>query len=239
MRRPVLAVLLFGIAFGYLEAAVVCYLRDLHEPVRQRYYPGRPPSELFPLVTLEQTLAVEPKQTRTLAIEIGREAATLLMLAGVALAAARNPGQWAALFGIAFGVWDIFFYVFLKLLIGWPASLLTWDILFLIPLPWVGPVVAPVLVSCAMIGAGLWSLRREAAGDPVLFGRWHGAGIVAGGLIVIVSFTLDYANILAGGFPRPFNWAVFAAGMATGALSYARAASTRVRAWDSVLSSNR
>ena len=145
MKRPFLAVLLFGVAFGYLEAAVVCYLRDLHEPVRQHYYPGRHPGELFPLLTLEQTHSIEPKQTRTLAIEIGREAATLLMLAGVALAAARNLTQWAALFCIAFGIWDIAFYLSLKALIDWPASLMTWDILFLIPLPWVGPVVAPVL----------------------------------------------------------------------------------------------
>ena len=87
------------------------------------------------------------EQQKTLFIEIGREAATMLMLAAIALAVARNTRQWTAAFAIAFGVWDIVFYACLKLLLGWPASLFTWDILFLIPVPWVGPVLAPVLIS--------------------------------------------------------------------------------------------
>src|SRR5260370_7926441 len=91
---------------------------------------------------------------------MGREAATIVMLAAIALAGADNAGQWAAAFAIAFGTWDIAFYAFLKLLLDWPASLLTWDILFLIPIPWVGPVLAPVIVSASMIAAGLWHLRR-------------------------------------------------------------------------------
>ena len=123
-KRTVLALLLFGAAFGYLEAAVVTYLRALHEPARQQFYPGRPPAELFPLLTLDQVHAA-PGQTQTLAIEIGREAATILMLAAVALAVARNAGDWAAAFVILFGTWDITFYVFLKVLLDWPASIFT------------------------------------------------------------------------------------------------------------------
>src|SRR5207244_23445 len=80
-KRTILALLLFGTAFGYLEAAVVTYLRALHEPARQRFYPGRPAAELFPLLTLEQLHAAGPEQQRTLAAELGREAATILMLA--------------------------------------------------------------------------------------------------------------------------------------------------------------
>src|SRR6266478_2114776 len=106
----VLSILLFGVAFGYLEAAVVSYLRDLHEPARQRFHPGRPQGDLFPLLTLEQVRDSGAVQPKTLAIEIGREAATLLMLAAIALAVARNTGQWAAAFAIAFGAWDIAFY---------------------------------------------------------------------------------------------------------------------------------
>src|SRR5260370_3453976 len=97
-KRTVLALLLFGTAFGYLEAAVVSYLRALHEPARQRYYPGRPAADLFPLLTLDQMRATAPGQMQTLAIEIGREAATIIMLAAVALAVARNAGDWAAAF---------------------------------------------------------------------------------------------------------------------------------------------
>src|SRR5678815_1308219 len=78
--QTVLSLVLFGIAFGYLEAAVVAYLRTIHSPTVQRFYPGRSSNELFPLLTLEQTRHVAPEQMRTLAIEIGREAATLIML---------------------------------------------------------------------------------------------------------------------------------------------------------------
>jgi hypothetical protein len=220
----VLSMLLFGAAFGYLEAAVVSYLRVLHEPARQRFYPGRPPGELFPLLTIEQARAAGPEQPKTLMIEIGREAATIVMLAAIALAVAANAGQWAASFAIAFGIWDITFYVFLKLLLDWPASLLTWDILFLIPIPWVGPVLAPVIVSASMIAAGLWHLQREASGERVRLRVLQWIGIVLGAFVIVVSFTLDHRNIMAGGTPRSFNWAIFGMGMAIGVLSYASAA---------------
>jgi hypothetical protein len=84
----------------------VSYLRALHEPARQRCYPGRPPAELFPLLTLDQLHAVGAEQRRTLAIEIGREAATIIMIAAVALAVSRNAGESAAAFVIIFGTWD-------------------------------------------------------------------------------------------------------------------------------------
>jgi len=222
--RTVAVLLLFSSAFGYLEAAVVSYLRILHEPARLRFYPNRPSTELFPLLTLEQLRSASPEQQRTLFVEIGREAATMLMLAAIALAVAGNARQWAAAFAIAFGIWDIVFYAGLKLLLGWPASLFTWDILFLIPLPWVGPVIAPMLVSAAMIAAGIWCLWREQVRRPLRIGFWNFAGVLSGALVIILSFTLDYRNILAGGMPQPFHWGVFALGMGIGIVSYARTA---------------
>lgn len=215
-----MALLLFGVAFGYLEAAVVTYLRQLHEPARQRFYPGRSPAELFPVLTLDQLYAAGTDQQRTLAAEIGREAATIIMLAAVALAVAKNAGQWAAAFVIAFGTWDITFYVFLKVLLGWPASLFTWDILFLIPVPWAGPVLAPVLVSAAMIAAGVWRLRSEAQLESVRVDWAARMGIVAGAVIIVFSFAMDYKNIMAGGVPKRFNWSIFASGLAVGIGSY-------------------
>src|SRR5689334_11254943 len=170
-QQTVLSLFLFGVAFGYLEAAVVSYLRTIHAPTVQRFYPGRSPGDLFPLLTLEQTRTIAPEQMRTIAIEVGREAATLIMLAAIALAVCRNSGEWAAAFAIAFGVWDILFYLFLKVLLDWPASLATWDILFLIPVPWVGPVLAPVIVSVSMIAAGIWHLRRPV---PLRARHWIG-----------------------------------------------------------------
>jgi len=219
-HRPILVLLLFGIAFGYLEGAVVVYLRALHEPVRLHYYPGRNANELFPLLTLDQLRTAAPEQQKILAIEIGREASTMIMLAAIALAVSQSRRQWLAAFAIVFGVWDTVFYLTLKLLLGWPASLLTWDILFLIPVPWVGPVITPVLVALAMIAGGIWCLRRDAAGNPLRIARWNTAGVLLGALIIIISFTLDYRNILAGGQPNPFHWGVFALGIAVGAGSF-------------------
>ncbi len=220
-----LALLLFGTAFGYLEAAVVSYLRLLHEPARQRFHPGRAPGELFPLLTLKQLRSAGSEQRQTLAVEIGREAATIVMLAAVALAVAENAGQWAAAFVIAFGTWDISFYIFLKVLLGWPASLFTWDILFLIPVPWVGPVLAPVLVSAAMIAVGIWHFRSEARFKPVRMSAGPWTGIVAGAVVIVISFAMDYPNLMAGGMPHPFNWSAFALGMTIGVASYAWAVS--------------
>ena len=223
-KRRVLAIVLFGAAFGYLEAAVVTYLRALHEPVRQHYHPGRPSSELFPLLRLDQVRAAEPEQIRVIEIEVGREAATLVMLAALALAVSENASQSVAAFAIAFGVWDLAFYAGLKLLLDWPASLFTWDVLFLIPVPWAAPVLAPSLVSAAMIAAGLRHFQK-----PARVGWRHWAGIVAGAAILIVSFTLDYRNLLAGGMPHPFAWGTFTLGLAVGVLSYAHAAATSGR----------
>jgi len=220
MRR-LSAILLFGVAFGYLESAVVTYLRALHEPVRQHYYPGRPASELFPLLTLDETRSAAPEQIRVIAVEIGREAATLVMLAALALAVSKNASQWAAAFAIAFGIWDLAFYAGLRVLIDWPASLLTWDVLFLIPVPWAAPVLAPCLVSLAMIASGVWQLQHA-----VRIGARHWAGILLGAAILIVSFTLDYRNLLAGGTPHPFAWGTFTAGLAVGLISYGHAAVT-------------
>lgn len=222
--RAVAILFLFGTAFGYLEAAVVSYLRILHEPARRHFYPNRPSGELFPLLTPDQVRAAGPEQQKTLYVEIGREFATMLMLAAMALAVAGNARQWTAAFGIVFGVWDIVFYAGLKLLLDWPASLLTWDILFLIPAPWVGPVIAPLLVSVAMIAAGIWCLRRESAGRPLRIGLWNTAGVLTGALVIILSFTLDRRNIMAGGLPHPFHWGVFGLGLGIGALSYGLAA---------------
>lgn len=222
--RPVAVLLLFGTAFGYLEAAVVSYLRTLHEPARRQFYPDRRSGDLFPLLTLEQMRATGPEQQKTIFVEIGREASTMLMLASVALAVAGNARQWTAAFAIAFGVWDIVFYACLKLLLDWPASLFIWDILFLIPLPWVGPVIAPVLVSVAMITAGIWCLWRETAGRPLQIGFGNAAGVVLGALVIVLSFTLDYRNIMAGGMPHQFHWGVFGLGTGIGAVSYRRVA---------------
>ncbi len=220
MRRAVVALFLFGISFGYVEAAVVVYLRVIYDPIRQQLYPERRTNDLFPLITPQQLANAGPENPRRLAIEVGREAATMLMLAAVALAVARNFQQWFATFAIVFGVWDISFYAFLKLMIHWPDSLNTWDILFLIPLPWVGPVWAPVLVALSMIVCGLISLRSEGLGGTAL----HWMGVLAGAAIIVLAFVWDFRNTTAGGLPNPFNWPLFLLGVAIGLSAFLAAA---------------
>jgi hypothetical protein len=208
MTRSVAALLLFGISFGYLEAAVVVYLRAIYDPIRHSLHPDLPNGELFPLISPQELAAAGPENPRRLRIEIGREAATIVMLAAFGLAAGRNSNQRMAAFAVVFGLWDIFFYVFLRLMIHWPQSLFTWDILFLIPLPWVGPVLAPVIVAMTLVVCGLYSLRVD--GLPARPLEWM--AMIAGGMVVILSFVWDFRNTMAGGLPNPFNWPLFSAG---------------------------
>jgi hypothetical protein len=206
---------LFAIAFGYVEAAVVAYLRSMYAPLRAHYYPGSA-SELFPLLSLAQLRALGPEHVARLKIELGRELATLFMLAGAAAAATRKPQEWVAAFVLCFGIWDLSFYAFLKLLLGWPASLATWDILFLLPAPWVGPVWAPVVVSASMIGAGILALWRESVGRPVRLGAWGWVGVASGGALVFAAFIADFRNTASAGNPQAFHWWLFAIGELVG-----------------------
>ncbi|MDW8289475.1 MAG: hypothetical protein RMM06_02025 [Armatimonadota bacterium] len=146
-------VVLFAAAMGYVEAAVVVYLRD-------HYYPdgfpipvqlGRMPIRFTRIPEFEGRMP-----QRTIRTEIGREAATIVMLLTLALIGSNTFWQGLGVFLLAFGVWDITYYLFLKLLIRWPESLKTLDVLFLIPVPWIGPVWLPVSVSAVMIACGVW-----------------------------------------------------------------------------------
>lgn len=220
--RTIAGLVLFAAAFGYVEAAVVAYLRSIYTPLRAQFYPGSS-SELFPLLSLDQLRILGPEHIRRLNIELGRELATLLMLAGVALVPARKAREWTAAFVVCFGIWDISFYAFLKLMLNWPASLLTWDILFLLPVPWVGPVLAPILVSASMIACGLLLLWREQSGRPIALRAAHWAFIVLGGALVFAAFIADFRNTAAGGNPNAFHWWLFLAGEASGVAAFATA----------------
>ncbi len=212
---------LFSAAFGYVEASVVAYLRSMYAPMRAHFYPAATPNDLFPLLTADQLSAAGPEHTVRLKIELGRELATLVMLAGVALLAARTIWGWLAAFAVCFGIWDIAFYVWLKVLLHWPASFLTWDILFLVPVPWVGPVLAPVLVSISMIAAGIAALWLEHIGRPIHITVLRGALILLAGAMIIGAFVWDFRNTARGGTPNPFNWGLFCAGEVTGIAAFA------------------
>ena len=198
-RRTALIVIVFAIAMGYMESAVVVDLRAAL---------GIPPVPTFPL-----TEAEGGAQERLVWIELGRELATLVMLVGIGLLVDRRGWAWLAWTAVAFGVWDITYYAWLAVFVGWPTSLLDMDLLFLLPVPWIGPVWAPVAVSVALIGFGLAVGRRSIAGRPPIVRPRHVLGGVLGGAIVLASFMADAAGVLAGQVPEPFLWPVFALGL--------------------------
>lgn len=214
----ILALVLFGLSFGFVEAAVVVYARAVYEPLRAPFHPGVPPTDLFPLLTLDQLARAGPDKLRLLYIEIVREAATLAMLGAIALAVSRKAVEWLAAFVVAFGVWDIAFYLSLKLAIDWPASLFTWDVLFLIPVPWYGPVLAPLLVAVTMVVSGCSYLR-----SPVPIRAAHWAAIFLGAFVLTVAFCWDWRNLAAGGLPNPFPWPIFGVGWSMSAGGFAHA----------------
>ena len=213
----------FGIAFGFVEAVVVVDLRAILSPLVSRTDPLSA-DEVLPLIAFDRQGRADPVAMRLMQIEVLREAATLAMLVGVGLAAGRTFLQRFAAFLMAFGVWDLCYYVSLKWLIGWPASVWTWDVLFLVPVPWAAPVFAPAIAALAMVAAGATVLVREANGRPVRLARWDWAAIVVGGMILIAAFCWDWRNIAAGGTPNPFPWPLFLTGFAIGLGGFGRGA---------------
>ncbi len=113
------------------------------------------------------------------------------MLAAAGILAGKNKVERFAYFLISFAVWDIFYYVFLKVFIDWPASFLTWDILFLLPVAWIGPVIAPVILAILMIGIGLMLIIKQ---TPLNLKEW--LLFIAGAVISILSFTIDFVTYL-------------------------------------------
>jgi hypothetical protein len=165
----VLIAAVFSMAMGFLESAVVVYLRTI-------YYPS---GFSFPLTPLDLTIAVT---------EVLREAATMIMLVSFSMIAARGLLMRFSVFIFSFAVWDITYYIFLWLILGWPPSLMTWDILFLIPVTWTGPVLAPVINSASMIVLALLIVRYKRR--EILFrpagAEW--AALLAGSLITMIAY---------------------------------------------------
>jgi len=184
---------LFAAAFGVVEGAVVVYLREI-------LYPH---GFGFPLRDIDAAL---------LRTEIVREAATLVLLLAVACATVRGALRRFALFAFCFGVWDLVYYGALKAFLDWPGSLLDWDVLFLIPVPWTAPVLAPVLVSLALVAAGAVILREPEARDFSFIRPRDWAVAAAGGALVLASFLANTPAIAAREAPTSYPWPVFGAG---------------------------
>ncbi len=188
-------VVLFASAMGFLEAICVVYLRG------KLFSPGTDTQEIV-------------AQLGRFGIEHIREACTIVMLMTVAWLAAFNVRTRTAMFFLMFGVWDITYYIGLRVFTGWPDSILEWDCLFLMPVPWFGPVLAPVLISVFMVVCCILVILREAGGSrwritfpaPALvglgFGLWYW------------SFLKDSDAIMAGGYHGViYSWPLFFGGM--------------------------
>ena len=201
-RNRWLIVFAYAVAMAWVEAAAVLYLRT----IVHRIEPWQP--NPFPVIG------------GMASVEVAREAATLLMLLAVGMLAGRSWRSRLGFAAIAFGVWDIFYYVFLKAMCGWPHSLMDWDILFLIPLPWWGPVLAPVLISLLLILWGTLACRLEQTRTPVL-PELAASGVGAVGAVLGLQVFMEDALAAArqGGdairnvLPKNFHWPLFCAAL--------------------------
>ncbi len=204
-----------GIAFGFLESIVVVYLRQI-------YYPQ---GFEFPLQILS------PKM---ISIEILREMCTMLMLISISVIAGKNSLQKICFFIYSFGVWDIFYYAGLKLLLDWPNSFLEWDVLFLIPVVWIGPVLAPLIISITMILISWAFISSQEKGLMLKFKIYFWIFICIGIVLLFITFIWDYSKLIVdGGFlydvlclsenkefleifsqykPTSYNWLLFSVG---------------------------
>ena len=194
IKKNLLLIFFFGIAMGFLEAVIVVYLREL-------YYPK---GFNFPLQTIPESI---------LLVEIIRELCTMIMLITIALLAGRNKLEIFSYFLFSFAIWDIFYYIALKLFLNWPESFLTWDILFLIPVTWISPVLAPIICSVLMIILALCILYFSGNKDfRIKKSEW--IMIWSSALIIFISFIWDFQKLLLPNFvPDRFQWEIFSVGI--------------------------
>jgi hypothetical protein len=197
-------VIVFGIAFAYIEAAVVVYLREIFHPA----------GFTFPLTELGTTQLWK----RLLLTETGREAATLVLIFTASWLFGQNRSQRFAFFLTIFAVWDIFYYIWLKVLVGWPASIMDWDILFLIPTVWAGPVVAPIIISFVLLAFAIIILGAKVSKlTPV---DW--LVFVFAVLLAVTSFCFAGLHAAQPDFKSHFNWLLFAAGPLSAVILFAK-----------------
>ena len=196
-RLSLFYLVLFSVAMAYLESAVVVYLRAL-------YYPH---GFSFPLTVIEP---------RMLLVELGRELSTMVMLVVVSYFVGAVFYERFAVFCIVFGIWDIFYYLWLKVLLDWPESLLTWDVLFLIPLPWIAPVLSPLVVAVSLVVGGGAILKRLHSGGRFAPNLREWAIALGGAALILLSYTCDLDAGLRLAMPRPYRWELLVVGEAAG-----------------------
>lgn len=215
LHKKIFWVVIFSVSMAFLEAAVVIYLREL-------YYPE---GFSFPLKILSEKIIVT---------ELFREFATLIMMISIAFMVTDQKKDRFSWFIFVFGIWDIFYYVFLKIFIDWPESLFTWDVFFLLPSTWVGPVICPVLNSLTMIIIAIMVLKPGKNGFKPAIVKWEWVLLIAGAVLVFISYTEAYYFYISSKFdlsdvlfystndeliehasrfvPEQFRWGIFISG---------------------------
>jgi len=181
LTKTLVILSIFAVAMGYMESAVVVYLRKI-------YYPD---GFSLPLKSMDMTLGLT---------EFFREAVTICMLVTVAMLITKRWLFRFAWFIYAFAIWDISYYLFLYLILGWPPTLLTWDVLFIFPVIWTGPVLAPLINSLSMIMLAFLILRLNRSGKDHPLSRWQWTLLISGSVLTVFTYISAY--------PR-FNWLIF------------------------------
>jgi hypothetical protein len=182
VRNNFICLGVFGIAMGILEAIVVVYLRKIYYPLGFD----------FPLNTFPSNILI---------IEWIREISTIIMLVSIGFLVGKKFLQIFSYFIYSFAVWDIFYYVGLKLFLDWPPSFLTWDLLFLIPVAWTGPVLAPIICSLTMILMAVIIVYWQTKGNLTKIKIPEWTLILVGAFIIFCTFIWDYSKIIIkGGF---------------------------------------
>jgi hypothetical protein len=190
----------FALAFGYIEGAVAHYLR-IH------LYPDGFNDTISLLIDLH-----------TLAVEVGRELCTLLLMIAVA-ALTKGPFiRRLASFVYVFGIWDLSYYAALWIFEGWPSSPYDWDLLFLVPVPWFSPVLAPMVISAiGIVGAVAVHVILDRRAELVV--PWHGLMLVNAALVAWeISFMAHEGPRTE--FPTHYPWWLFILGVAFSASGY-------------------
>lgn len=195
MHKRFIVIVIFSIGLAFIEAVVVVYLRTI-------FYPQ---GFIFPLVGFMS----DKYWLKFLRIETCREMATLVILFSSSWLFGKNFRTRLAYFLTIFAIWDIFYYVWLKVLLGWPSSILKWDILFLIPIPWAAPVLAPVVISVTMLIGSVLILCRESQGKALRISRFAKNGFILVALMFVGHFWYAGIHVSQIDYKSYFHWPMF------------------------------
>ncbi len=198
IRLRIINVIVFAIAMGILEAICVVYIRQI----------------IFPP---DGNITNTPISDFNFGLEALREAMTIIMLTTVSILSAYNIRTRLAMFFLAFGTWDILYYIGLRLFLNWPTTIMDWDTLFLIPVAWYSPVLVPVLISTYFIGGSIFIILHEGNGIKLKFNYAVVLLQFAAFVVWFYSFVMNSAAISENGYANAeYSWALFLLGLTLG-----------------------